>query len=92
MIRKLYALVAGDCAPDNPDSPQHQELLLGGHLYNMYMKEKFADYLSQLKLQIQTDIRKSPTSVDFHDRKYILKVLGKVNGDIGKKMEVCFSS
>ncbi len=67
MIRKLYALVSGDCAADNPDSPQHQEILLGGHLYVNYMKEKMADILSNLKLQIQTDIRRTPASVDFID-------------------------
>lgn len=37
MIQKLYALVSGDCCADNPDSPQHQEILLGGHLYMNYM-------------------------------------------------------
>ena len=28
MIRKLYSLVAGECAPDNPDATQHQDCLL----------------------------------------------------------------
>ena len=28
MLRKLYALVSGECCADNPDSPQHQEVLL----------------------------------------------------------------
>lgn len=40
MIRKLYSLVAGDCCPDNPDATQHQEVLLGGFLYGMIIKEK----------------------------------------------------
>lgn len=39
MIRKLYSLVAGDCCPDNPDATQHQEILLGGFLYGMIIKE-----------------------------------------------------
>lgn len=30
MTRKLYALVAGDSAPDNPDAVSNQEILLGG--------------------------------------------------------------
>jgi DNA-directed RNA polymerase I subunit RPA2 len=34
MVQKLYALVAGDCCPDNPDSTQQQEILLPGHLYS----------------------------------------------------------
>lgn len=38
MMQKLYALVAGTCAADNPDSPQFQEVLLGGHLYLSIIK------------------------------------------------------
>lgn len=88
MIRKLYSLVAGECADDNPDSPQHQELLLGGHLYNMTLKEKLSDLLLSFKAQIAMDLRKSPGQVDILDRRYIMgKVLSKVNSDIGKKME-----
>jgi DNA-directed RNA polymerase I subunit RPA2 len=37
-IRKLYALVEGDCAVDNPDAVQNQEILLGGQLYGMILK------------------------------------------------------
>jgi DNA-directed RNA polymerase beta subunit len=46
MIQKLYSLVAGDCSPDNPDSPQHQEILLGGHLYGMYLKVNFKNSIT----------------------------------------------
>ena len=67
MIQKLYALSAGDCAQDNPDSPQHQEILLGGHLYVNYMKEKMQDILYGIKIQIRTDMRRTPALVDFTD-------------------------
>ncbi|KAJ3045414.1 DNA-directed RNA polymerase I subunit rpa2 [Rhizophlyctis rosea] len=89
MMQKLYALVAGTCMPDNPDSPQHQEVLLGGHLFLAIIKEKFGDWLSAIKTQIQVDIRRSPTSVNFSDRKYLQKVLVKCSGvaDVGKKLE-----
>ncbi|KAI8819166.1 uncharacterized protein EV422DRAFT_588918 [Fimicolochytrium jonesii] len=89
MMQKLYALVAGDCAGDNPDSPQHQEILLPGHLYLSIMKEKMGDWLTAIKIQIQQDIRLKPTQVDFMDKKYIVKVLSKTFGsaDIGRKME-----
>jgi DNA-directed RNA polymerase beta subunit len=71
MIQKLYALVAGECATDNPDSPQHQEVLLGGHLYLSYMKEKLADWLQSIVLQIRTDLRRTPNLVDFLDSKFL---------------------
>ncbi|KAI8613271.1 hypothetical protein BC830DRAFT_1170381 [Chytriomyces sp. MP71] len=87
MIQKLYALVAGECAVDNPDSPQHQEVLLGGHLFVNYMKEKIGDILDGICTQIKTDVRRFPATVDFMDKKYLSKVFSKVNCDVGKKME-----
>lgn len=38
MVRKLYALASGKCAPESPDSPANQEVLLGGHLYLTVLK------------------------------------------------------
>jgi len=87
MIQKLYALVAGDCSPDNPDSPQHQEILLGGHLYMMILKEKLIDWVDSIKALIQMDLRKDNSKVNFHDVKYIQKVISKANADVGKKLE-----
>ncbi len=49
MIRKLYALVAGDCAVDNPDAVSNQEILLGGFLYGMIMKERLEDWLRSIQ-------------------------------------------
>lgn len=69
MIRKLYSLVSGECCEDNPDSPQHQEVLLGGHLYGMILKEKLYDWLGALKSQIRTDIRLNSSKVDFMNSK-----------------------
>jgi DNA-directed RNA polymerase I subunit RPA2 len=70
MIQKLYALVSGDCVPDNPDSPMHQEVLLGGHVYLSYFKEKLADYLIGAKTLILQDLRRNRLSVDFQDSTY----------------------
>ncbi|KAJ3330285.1 hypothetical protein HDU76_006036 [Blyttiomyces sp. JEL0837] len=87
MMQKLYALVAGECAVDNPDSPQHQEVLLPGHLYTSYMKEKLVDWVTGITTQMKIDLRRSPSSVDFNDKNYLRKLFAKVNADIGKKME-----
>lgn len=45
MIRKLYTFAAGDCAGDNPDAVSNQEVLLGGFLYGMILKESLAEWL-----------------------------------------------
>lgn len=69
MLRKLYAIVSKTCSVDNPDSPQHQEVLLPGSLYGMVIKEKLEEALNQVRNQIMQDVRKQETSVDFLDGK-----------------------
>ena len=92
MIRKLFSLVAGDITPDNPDSPQHQEILLGGFLYLQILKEKVDDYLSGIRAVIQSDLRaeanKLPRAkpVDFHDKRLFAQVMQKFHFDLGTKM------
>jgi DNA-directed RNA polymerase I subunit RPA2 len=92
MIRKLYALVAGDCLPDNPDSTQHHEILLGGFLYLQILKERIDDYLSGIRLQIMSDLRaeanKLPRAkpVNFHDKRLFAQVFQKYHFDMGSKM------
>lgn len=65
MLRKLFAIVSKSCATDNPDSPQHQEVLLPGQLYGMILKEKIEDLLNGIRLQIITDLRRAESTVDF---------------------------
>jgi DNA-directed RNA polymerase I subunit RPA2 len=92
MIRKLYALVAGDCSPDNPDSSQHHEILLGGFLYLQILKERIDDYLSGIRQIIQSDLRaeanKLPRAkpVDFYDKRLFGKIFQKFHFDLGAKM------
>ena len=64
MLRKLFAIVSKSCATDNPDSPQHQEVLLPGQLYCMIIKEKLEEALNNVRLQIAQDVRKED-AVDF---------------------------
>ncbi|MCJ1273380.1 DNA-directed RNA polymerase I subunit RPA2 [Puttea exsequens] len=49
MIRKLYCLVNGECAVDNPDAISTQEILLPGFLYGMVIKEKVDDWLRSIQ-------------------------------------------
>lgn len=91
MIRKLYALVAGDCAPDNPDATQHQEVLLPGFLYGMILKEKMDEYLQNIRLQVASDISRN-AAVNFSDPKYFSRLFLKMNENIGQKMQYFLST
>jgi DNA-directed RNA polymerase I subunit RPA2 len=66
MLRKLYSTVSGSCCADNPDSPQHQEVLLPGNLYGMIIKERMEEILNGLRATIAADVRNGIT-VDFND-------------------------
>lgn len=91
MVRKLYTLVAGACAPDNPDATQHQEVLLGGFLYGMIIKEKIEEYLQSIRLQIQSDISRG-VAVNFLDRRYMARVFARINENIGQKLQYFLST
>ena len=66
MLRKLYSTVSGACCADNPDSPQHQEVLLPGTLYGMIIKERMEEILKNIRSNIIADVRNG-VSVDFND-------------------------
>lgn len=95
MIRKLYALVEGECAVDNPDAVQNQEVLLGGHLYGMILKERLDEWLNSLRLPLQEWGRKTEwttfTSQDFQ-RDFIPKILKRTNENLGQAMEYFLST
>ncbi|KAI0686786.1 beta and beta-prime subunits of DNA dependent RNA-polymerase [Cytidiella melzeri] len=86
MLRKLFAVVSGSCCVDNPDSPQHQEVLLPGTLYGMIIKEKLDEALTNFRRSIAIDVDRSDPSVDFFDKRYIKKMLNKTNYDIGARL------
>lgn len=94
MIRKLYGLVAGECSPDNPDSPAHQEIMLGGFLYGQIIKEKLEDVLKLIKAQIGNDLRRPTSSaqVDFIKKSYLTKTISKINTDVGAKLTYFLST
>ncbi|KIY73963.1 DNA-directed RNA polymerase I polypeptide 2 [Cylindrobasidium torrendii FP15055 ss-10] len=85
MLRKLYALVSKTCCADNPDSPQHQEVLLPGTLYGMIVKERLEEILNNIRANIAADVRNG-NHVDFHDKKYFNKVISRVNFDVGARL------
>lgn len=96
MLRKLYALVGGDCAADNPDAVQNQEILLGGFLYGMILKERLDEWLSMgLRMSLQEYMRKSQeksfTSQNFL-KDFPVKLFMKTNEAMGGALEYFMST
>jgi DNA-directed RNA polymerase I subunit RPA2 len=95
MIRKLYALVEGECAIDNPDAVQNQEILLGGQLYGMLLKERLEGWLDSFRIVLQDYGRKQGfkpfTSNDFQ-RDFVSKILRRTTLAIGTAMDYFLST
>ncbi|PKI84443.1 DNA-directed RNA polymerase [Malassezia vespertilionis] len=86
MLRKLYAFVAGECTADNPDSPQHQEVLMPGFLYGAIIRERLDEYLVGVRGAIVRDVRMRAKECDFFDARYLQRTMAKVNGDVGARL------
>ncbi|KAJ6141536.1 DNA-directed RNA polymerase I subunit RPA2 [Penicillium chermesinum] len=95
MIRKLYALVAGDCAPDNPDAVSNQEILLGGFLYGMILKERIEEWLRSFG-PIARDWSIRNNGATFTDptfeRDFLSKIVKRSNENIGNALEYFLST
>ncbi|CAN9431151.1 unnamed protein product [Alternaria alternata] len=95
MARKLYALVEGDCAVDNPDAVQNQEILLGGQLYGMILKEKLEEWLNSFQLVLREWGRKTEykpfTSQDF-TKDWNSRILRRTQMNLGQAMEYFLST
>lgn len=95
MIRKLYALAAGECAVDNPDAVSNQEVLLGGFLYSMVLKERIQDWLISLG-DLAERWANGKGSRRFSDpafnREFSPKVVRMSNENIGNSLEYFLST
>ncbi|QIW95913.1 hypothetical protein AMS68_001431 [Peltaster fructicola] len=95
MIRKLYALVEGECTSDSPDSVQSQEILLPGFLYGMIIKEKVDEWLLSIGLALREYSRKKTTlsflASDF-EKEFVQKVLRRTNENLGQALEYFLST
>jgi DNA-directed RNA polymerase I subunit RPA2 len=95
MIRKLYSLVAGDCAPDNPDAISNQEVLLGGFIYGMLLKERLEEWLRSFG-PIARDWSMRNGRAKFTDPMFEKDFLGKIvkrsNENIGGALEYFLST
>lgn len=95
MVRKLYALVAGDCAPDNPDAVSNQEILLGGFLYGMILKEKIEEWLRSLG-PIARDWSLRNNGAKFTDpafeKDFLTRIVRRSSENIGQLLEYFLST
>lgn len=95
MIRKLYALVEGECAVDNPDAVSSQEILLPGFLYGMIIKERIEEWLGTIGVSLREYGRNNQwpsfTSREF-DKDFQPKVLRKTNENLGQALEYFLST
>ncbi|QUC22478.1 uncharacterized protein UV8b_06719 [Ustilaginoidea virens] len=96
MIRKLYALAAGECAVDNPDALQNQEILLGGFLYGQILKERLDEFLGvSVRASLRDFLRRHPTtpftSEDFR-KEFPVAIFRKANENLGNALEYFLST
>lgn len=96
MVKKLYSLVAGDSAPDNPDAVSNQEILLGGFLFGNIIKERLEDILTvHLRLALRQWIRKSSennfASPGFQSN-FPTKMFASTNENVGGALEYFMST
>lgn len=92
MIRKLYAFVSGACGEDGADAVCNQELLLGGQLYGMILKERLERVLLGVKYLVRRDMKlrakataKTLLSGSQEAVTYLKRLLEKQQ-DVGKKL------
>ncbi|RMZ84638.1 hypothetical protein DV737_g1210, partial [Chaetothyriales sp. CBS 132003] len=94
MIRKLYALAAGECAVDNPDAVSNQEVLLSGFLYGMLLKEAVSEYLNNIGIQARDWCRlRGGTFADARfSNEFQTKIVRKANENIAGRLEYFLST
>jgi DNA-directed RNA polymerase I subunit RPA2 len=90
MIRKLYALAAGDCAVDNPDAVSNQEVLLGGFLYGMILKEQLQEWVTSIGYEARDWCRRK-NNARFADPNFeadfISKIVKRTTENVGRSLE-----
>lgn len=86
MLRKLYGLVGGTLDPDNLDSLVNHEILLGGHLYMNFFREKLDEALQAVRSRIIREVVRGQEIIRTRDFDFIVKAL-ETQTTIGKKLE-----
>ena len=87
LVRKLYALVAGRCAPDSADSTMNHELLLPGQLFCMVLREQLQEMLVRVREAVAVDVRMGKPGIGFEDSQYLANTIKRALPPVGQKME-----
>lgn len=95
MTRKLYSLVEGECAVDNPDAVQNQEILLPGSLYGMIIKERVEEWLNSIGAVLRDWGRNnnwgSFVTSEF-EKDFTSKVIRRTNENLGQALDYFLST
>eukprot|EP01087_Luapelamoeba_hula_P020938 TRINITY_DN7228_c0_g1_i2.p1 TRINITY_DN7228_c0_g1~~TRINITY_DN7228_c0_g1_i2.p1 ORF type:complete len:1100 (+),score=114.71 TRINITY_DN7228_c0_g1_i2:76-3375(+) len=89
MVRKLYALAEGKIGEDDADSPGNQELLLGGHLYLAFLKEKLYEWLLNVRILLMKFLKSNKGGLD---NDALMRKCFDSNFDIGQKVQYLLST
>src|SRR5690606_32675503 len=96
MCRKLYALGADECAPENVDVVANQDLLLGGFLFGMIIKERLEEAIgTSLRTSLLQYFRTNPTenfTTSKFKQDFPKKIFTKVDTKIGQALEYFLST
>nr|WCZ58370.1 RNA polymerase I subunit RPA135 [Paratrimastix eleionoma] len=84
MLRKLCLLADGKIVPENSDSAEYHELLQGGHLMLMCLKEQLDNWTEGLKRLMQMEISKG---TDITPAATYRKMIDRVPVDVGKRLD-----
>ena len=95
MVRKLYALAEGECAVDNPDAVQNQEILLPGLLYGMIVKERIEEWLYSVGASLRDWGRQNQypafNTKEF-EKDFMSRVIRKTNENLGQSLDYFLST
>lgn len=81
--KKLFAARRGDCALENVDSPQLQEIYTSGQIYVNYLLERMSIFLQNMKLYFQ---KLASTSVEPMTIEKIRKSIQQHCNEVSKEM------
>lgn len=86
MIQKLYDLVSGKVEPDNLDSLVNHDILLPGHFYMMFFREKIEEMYQGIKDRIIKDVVKGKDLIKIREMNHLERTIDSLT-TIGKKLE-----
>ena len=84
-IKKLFAARRGDCALENVDSPQLQEIYTSGQIYSNYLLERLSMFLQNMKIYFNKLSSSTPSSEELTADK-IRKSISSQCNEISKEM------